>query len=402
MTRDDPHRELIILPVLTAVRGPRGGFVLTEKYMNGAAAYAKHWPGPVTSLVELASHPTTDMDHIEVLPDEALTGIELRPSTQEALTKRIGNAALVTAFLSPFELKTAELCNRLDVPIAFVSEYTVETDIQIIHAQTRNPLLRFRREIWARGAEKKRRKALKLAAGLQCNGIPTYEAYRDEIANRLLFFDNRVPKDSVISDAELARKSQEMMAGRPLRLIFGGRMIPMKGVTDLAPFADVLRQRDVPFTLDIYGDGPLRPKIEKQIKALDLADHIKLCGIVDFKTGWVPTLQNDADLFICCHPQGDPSSTYSEVMACGLPIAGYDNEAFQGIVAKSQAGWATPMHDLQALADQVTQLHHDRTQLAGAAYDAREFSAQHSFEATMQRRTQHLIDASRLPDALKS
>ena len=88
-------------------------------------------------------------------------------------------------------------------------------------------------------------------------------------------------------------------------------------------------------------------------------------------------------------------------MACGVPIAGYDNEALAGVIATSQAGWSTPMHDVSALADTVARLHADRTALVEAAHKARSFAAEHAFEATMQRRTQHLINASRLPDALK-
>lgn len=393
--------ELIILPVLKAMRGPRGGFVLTQKYLNGAAAYANTWPGPVTSLIELTDTPTTDMDLVEMMPDQAATGLELRPTTPEALADRIRNAALVSAFLSPYELPTAELCHQLGIPIAFVSEYSLNTEMQIIHADTQNPFLRLRRKIWARGAEKKRRKVLTLAAGLQCSGTPTFNAYRDAINNTLLFFDNRVPQDKVISEADLDRKITDMMAGQPLRLIFGGRMVAMKGVMDLVPFANALRQRNIPFSFDIYGDGPLRADIQTQITAMNLADQISLRGVVDFETGWVPALQREADLFICCHPQGDPSSTYPEVMACGVPIAGYDNEALAGVIATSDAGWATPMHDVAALADTVARLNRDRIDLVNAAQKSHAFAAEHAFEATMRRRTKHLIGISRLPAALK-
>ena len=395
------QNELIILPVLKAMRGPRGGLVMTQKYLNGAAAYAKTWPGPVTSLVELTDTPTTDMDQIEVLPDEAETGLEIRPASQDALAERIRNAAIVSGFLSPFELDTVTLCERLGVPMVFVSEYSVNTEIQIIRSETRNPVLRLRRQLWTRGAEKTRLKILGHAAGLQCSGTPTYEAYRDHIANTLLFFDNRVPQEALITDTGLARKTRQMTARKPLRLIFGGRMVAMKGVMDLVPLADALRQRNIPFHFDIYGDGPLLDDVASQIEEQALSDHVSMRGVVDFQTGWVPTLKSEADLFICCHPQGDPSSTYSEVMACGVPIAGYDNEALAGVIATSQAGWSTPMHDVSALADTVARLHADRTALVEAAHKARSFAAEHAFEATMQRRTQHLINASRLPDALK-
>ena len=52
-----------------------------------------------------------------------------------------------------------------------------------------------------------------------------------------------------------------------------------------------------------------------------LQDLVTLRGVVDFATGWIPLLKQQADLFVCPHPQGDPSSTYPEVMSCGVPSA---------------------------------------------------------------------------------
>ena len=143
--------------------------------------------------------------------------------------------------------------------------------------------------------------------------------------------------------------------------------------------------------------GLLHRRLPAGIRVAD--DSLK--GALDFRTGWIPALQREADLFVCCHLQGDPSSTYPEVMSCGVPIAGYDNEAFQGIVRYSDAGWQTPMKKPDLLAEEIARLHRDRDSLADASVRARAFAIQHDFETTFARRTQHMIDASRLPDRLK-
>ena len=36
-----------------ASEAPNGGLVMTQKFLDGTAEYARTWPGPVTSLVEL-------------------------------------------------------------------------------------------------------------------------------------------------------------------------------------------------------------------------------------------------------------------------------------------------------------------------------------------------------------
>ena len=183
--------------------------------------------------------------------------------------------------------------------------------------------------------------------------------------------------------------------------VFGGRLVAMKGVMDLPKVAGLLKSAGVPFTFDIFGDGPLRQALVSRIAADGLADHMNLCGVLDFASGLVPHLRSKADLFVCCHPQGDPSSTYPEVMSCGVPIVGYDNEAFRGVVAHSRSGWAVPVSNAAALAKKIEELHNDRGEVVRAARLARDFAARHAFEPTFDARLSHVIRNSRLPEVLK-
>ncbi len=396
------HTELILLPSLSASRGPRGGLELTRKYMTGAAEYARHWPGPVTSLVRLSETRTTDMDHAEYFPGESETGLEVRPQDPEEMARRLSSAAAVVALLSRPERATAKLCHKLGVPVIFVSEYSPRTERQIMAAEVSNPVIRLRRNLWLWRTERIRRNGLlPIAAGLQCSGTPTYDTYAGLCRDTLLFFDNRVRQESIIDDTALAAKVTALRQGRPLRLVFGGRLVAMKGVLELPRVAAELARRGVPFSFDVYGSGPLAAAIDARIRAEGLHDRMALRGVLDFETGWIPYLRENADIFVCCHVQGDPSSTYPEVMSCGVPIAGYNNEAFRGIVRDSGAGWGVPMFDASALAQEIARLHADREEIATAAMRARGFARQHAFETTFFNRVRHFIRNSRLPEALK-
>lgn len=390
--------ELILLPSLKAQRTPRGGLVLTKKYLSGVDEYAKNWPGRVTSLVAIDEHPTTDMDHVEVMPGGESPRIEIRPSDKHELASRIRNAALVMPFLSPYEAELAPLCRDLGVPLVFGTEYSPRTERQIIDAEVSNPLRRWRRKLWIAQAERKRRAALALASGVQCSGYPTYEIYRDLHPHAFLFFDNRVRSHDVIDAPVLEDKLTHLQSERPLRLVFGGRLIAMKGVLELPAVAAALRQRGVRFTFEIFGSGPLSGELERRIERMELAREVRLMGVLDFEKGWIPHLKSNADLFVCCHPQGDPSSTYPEVMSCGVPIAGYDNEAFAGIVRNDGCGWLAPTYAPARLADVVAGLDRRRDEIAAMARRSRTFAAMHAFEPTYVRRTRHLIARSRLSE----
>ncbi|HSF76535.1 MAG TPA: hypothetical protein VLA84_22260 [Microcoleus sp.] len=82
------------------------------------------------------------------------------------------------------------------------------------------------------------------------------------------------------------------------------------------------------FELFISGIGELEEMMHQKIALNQLNDCVKMLGVPNFKTEFFPFVKNNIDLFVCCHRQGDPSCTYTETMAGGVPIVGSANEAF--------------------------------------------------------------------------
>ena len=397
-----PHRlhELAILATPGGpTRGSNGGFVLTQKYVDGVLEYCKHWQGQVTVLVCFDDYPTTDMDRVEVLPGEHPFRLEERPTTAVELKARLAHSALALAFLSREEAYLSVLCHEIGVPLVYISEYSLRTDWQIIDTEVQNSVRRAVRKVRAWVAHRARVAAVRRAAGIQCSGTPTYDIYRRLNPNALLFIDNRVRCGSIISMGELEMRTAGLIDNKPLRLVFGGRLVPMKGVLHLPLVARQLVRLGVPFTLDIFGTGPLESMLRDEIARLGLAGQIRLRGVADFAGEWIPMLKREADIFVCCHPQGDPSSTYSEVMACGVPIAGYANEAFEGVVRLSHAGWLSPVGQPDRLAEVLARLNDNRAEVIAASARAVSFAAQHSFEITFARRIDHLASLTRNPAA---
>jgi colanic acid/amylovoran biosynthesis glycosyltransferase len=262
--------------------------------------------------------------------------------------------------------------------------------LQIIDATALNPLRRLRRKMWESGEEKRRRKALMLASGLQANGTPTYDDYQSIQPAALLFFDTRVAETMVASEDQVRSKFSPESARRPLRLLFSGRFSAIKGVMDLIEVARELQRLQVEFQFTLCGDGDLRGPLEDAIRSHSLSDCVTLAGVLDFTTELVPLVKSSIDLFVCCHPQGDPSCTYLETMACGVPIAGYGNDAFAGVVRHSGAGWITPMLQPQKLAAEIQRLSRQRDELLAISLKALRFAQQHTFEKTFERRVEHL------------
>jgi glycosyltransferase involved in cell wall biosynthesis len=387
-------RSLLLIGSIPAVPLGEDRVVLTAKFVEGMEEYAKHWGGPVRALLPLALEPTDNLDNIEVRPSTLPFALEaIRFATPEGrarVRERIREAGVV--FGGPnYELRGLSCwCAAAGVPCVYNTEYSLRTRLQIARAEATGPLRLARHVQWELVHELHILRELRHATSLQCNGTPTYEAYRRRTRNALLYFDTRTRDEEIATDAELERANERRMAGAPLQLAFSGRLIEMKGADDLVRVARALRDRGVDFHLSIFGGGALEERLRREIREHGLEGRVTLEGVLDFHGALLPRLKREVDLFVCCHPQGDPSCTYLETLAAGVPIAGYANEAFAGLLREAAVGWSVPIGAVDRLADEIAHLDRERGELADAAGRALAFARRHAFEATFQRRLGHL------------
>ncbi len=385
---------LLILPSLTAVPAESGRMGITTKFLEGVEEFVRHWTGPVTVLIEAAANAGNNLDNTQILPSEMPFKIKLADFDRLEAEPDFLSAGVIVATACHRQNHVGSLAAAKGIPCVYVTEYSLKTCEQIIDAETRNPLLRLRRKWWARRHAKRELAAIRQAAGVQCNGTPTYDVFRQANANSLLYFDTRVTRSMLIGREQLKVRLAST-EGQPLRLLFSGRLIAMKGADDLIAVARELKAMGVPFQLTICGDGDLAPTMRQQIAAWGLNGCVHLAGVLDFHKELIPHVQRQTDLFLCCHRQGDPSCTYLETMSCGVPIVGYDNEAFEGLVKTSGCGWLVPMNDARAMATKVAEISRDREQMREAAFASLEFAAANTFEATFARRVTHLKGIAR-------
>jgi colanic acid/amylovoran biosynthesis glycosyltransferase len=377
---------LLIVPNLEAVRDPGGDIRITRKFLEGAAIYARLWPGSVRVWMGARNCPTTNLDEMVYEPGTWPFELEIAPPHGAEADKAISDADIVLASIGFGHDDLPARSSERGTPCVLVTEYTLRTRLQIAAAEETNVAKRLRRKVWERGQERRNLAAVRAASGVQANGTPTYDAYRRENTNTLLYFDSRLTEEMLASEEDVASRPIE----GPLRLAFSGRFIAMKGVDHLVPVARHLADAGLEFQLDLFGDGPLADQIRTEIDRIGLSDRVSLHGVLDFGTELVPTMSNGIELFVCPHRQGDPSCTYLETMGCGVPIVGYDNEAFAGLQRESGLGWTTPCNDPDALAERILELARDRVALREAGSASLQFARTHAFEQTFQRRVQHL------------
>lgn len=227
--------------------------------------------------------------------------------------------------------------------------------------------------------ERKRLDALYQSSGLQSNGTDAYTKYKD-VDNKILYFDTRIKKQHRIEEDSLAERLKQLSKNKPLPLAFSGRSIKIKGADHLLQLANKLKRQNIHFIFNLYGSGDLEYEMKEYITHHNLSDCFFMTGAIDFYKELFPKIKNETDLFVCLHRQGDPCCTHIETMSCGVPIVGYNNNAFTGILERADIGWDQKPSHLDGIVDVIKYLDKNRNEIVKKAKACLEFATNHDFE----------------------
>ena len=367
-----------------------GRVELTKKFVDGLSELAAAWPGRFTAMMAPRSTPDTNLDQQPYARADLPFDLVVLDSRDPRAREVVRDAAVVMISVDYRHVAITKACKELGVPYVMVAEYNLKTRLQIANVEETKLERRMRRMAWELAQEAIQRRVIADAAGVQCNGTPTFEGWGPLNPDPILYFDTRVTPAMLAQEADVRRRGMN----DTLQLAFSGRLVPMKGPLHLVDVAAALRAKRVPFEMHIWGGGSEEAALRARIAEEKLEGLLHVEGVVPFAE-LMQKVRADIDLFVCTHVQGDPSCTYLETLSCGVPIVGYDNDAWRGLVRRSEAGWAAPLGDPRALADVVERLHKDRDRLRLTAAQAVRFESAHTFDITFARRLAHLRRVAR-------
>ena len=382
------ERLLMIAPAPVLRTGT--GYTLDKKFITGMALHCRLWQGKMDCLLR---------EGAQNIPFGAQAYTPDMPFGLKVLGQ---HEAITHAHLDGYDVIYCGIDSADNLPIIDIAlprrprivatiEYTLRTRLQAAWLDNRQSMTkRLRTMLWLLRQEPQRRRFIRQADGLQTNGYPAYESYRRLNAHTLLYLDNRMTSDLFATQAERDARASRVAAGAPLRLVYSGRLEPMKGAQDLIPIARALAARGAAFHLDIFGNGHLAAQIASDIARHNLADHVTLHDPVDFETGLVPYLRENCDIYLCCHRQSDPSCSYIENMGCGLAVVGYGNQMWAALQQASDAGWTAPLGNRDKIVDIIHQLDTDRAGVIARCDNALAFAKSHDFQSEFQKRMDHL------------
>lgn len=157
-----------------------------------------------------------------------------------------------------------------------------------------------------------------------------------------------------------AYRPRREAAGRRSRILAVGQLKEKKGFRHLVDACRILELAGHDFLCEIIGEGPLRSRLESQIRDLGLEDRVRLLGALDHRD--VIERMRDASVFALpsiVTADGDRDgipNVILEAMAVGLPVVSTRVSAIPEVVVEGETGILVDPGDPEALAGALADL----------------------------------------------
>lgn len=215
----------------------------------------------------------------------------------------------------------------------------------------------------------------------------------------LSFFPARVrSRARVIPNPVLLPNGEQGFLGKvnpakPHRILLGlGSLRDVKGFDRLIEAFSRVAAQHPEWNLDIYGEGPCRPELERQVSRLGLVGRVHLPGVTRDPYARLC----EAELFaLSSKTEGFPNAL-AEAMACGLPVISFDCNSGPGeLIRDGVDGLLVPEGDVGGLAKQIDRLMGDPAERARFARRAPEVLQRFSSERVLAMWEQAIMDAAK-------
>jgi glycosyltransferase involved in cell wall biosynthesis len=147
----------------------------------------------------------------------------------------------------------------------------------------------------------------------------------------------------------------------PLEILCVASLGEVKGHTYLVDACRILAKRGIDFRCHLVGEGPLRPRITRQIAAAALTGRFQIHG--GLARPQVERRLRQADLFVLPSvptPEGRREGipvALMEAMACALPVVASDLSGIPELVEHNVCGQLVPPRDSIGLANAIKRYH---------------------------------------------
>lgn len=144
-------------------------------------------------------------------------------------------------------------------------------------------------------------------------------------------------------------RKREAARGKPLRVLFIGRLHPHKGLRELLRALAGVQQDGLNIHLQVAGHGHAHElrRVHREIDDLGVREHVELLGYVEPDVR--DRLLGDADLVALPSRSENFGFAVAEALAAGVPVIVTDGVGLADVVTRWRCGSVVPVGDIDAL-----------------------------------------------------
>jgi glycosyltransferase involved in cell wall biosynthesis len=197
---------------------------------------------------------------------------------------------------------------------------------------------------------------------------------------RLVLIRNAIQADDyTTADPAYAARLRSLFPQPPRRIVgAAGRLSPEKGFRQLIEAAQVVCHQDPGVAFVLFGDGPLREELARQVAAQGLEEHFILAGFRADLERYLPHLDL---LALPSYTEGLPVILL-EACAAGLPVVATAVGGIPEVIEDGETGYLVPPKNPTALARRILDvLSHETGRQAMGRRAQQRIQEQFTFEA---------------------
>jgi glycosyltransferase involved in cell wall biosynthesis len=145
---------------------------------------------------------------------------------------------------------------------------------------------------------------------------------------------------------------EKTLTNEKLRLVNIGSLVDKKNQTFLVDVAALLKYNNIPFELNLIGEGPNRDILQEKIQENGLTDFVILPGNVDNVEEYLWL----SDIYLHSATYEPLGLVLLEAMAAGLPVISLDGKGNRDIIEEGRNGYMIFKQDPVLFADKIMEL----------------------------------------------
>jgi len=168
----------------------------------------------------------------------------------------------------------------------------------------------------------------------------------DEDKIKVIYNGIEIEKDKYEDSAFYKKNNNEILLGNV------GRLVHQKGQHFLIQIGEILKAKQINFTILIAGNGPLEKELAEQIRRANLENEIKLLGFVKD----IDRFMKSIDVFLLTSLWEGFGFVLAEAMINEKPIVAWDISSNPELVHHNVNGFLAPPFDIEVFTQQVVDL----------------------------------------------